>query len=467
MQNQDRINPKVTASVFATGLLSFSGVIVETSMNVSFPTLMNTFHVNTATVQWMTTLYMLVVAIIVPLSSVLKRSFKTKSLFLVANLLFILGLIMDALAPNFGVLLLGRMIQGFGTGIALPLMFNIILEQVPAHRIGTMMGIGTLITAIAPAIGPTFGGLVVNSLGWRFIFLLLLPILIISLLLGLFCIQQKSTPQRTHFDLISIIALILMFSGLIFGFSNMGSQPLLSLSVLGAFIVGILGIFLFIGRSLHIDDPIIQLTSFTNLKFTGHVISFFFFQLASLGLSFIIPNYIQLVNGNTATTAGLIVLPGAALGAILAPFSGRILDSFGARSPILIGSGCTLIAVILLSVFTRHLPNVAIIFIYLIFMMGAGLAFGNIMTNGINQLKSTLHSDGNAIMNTLQQFAGATGTSIVATIISQSQSTLSGSKAVTTAIGSQHAFIVLTVLVLIELLILTVVTKTSKNEETK
>lgn len=166
-------------------------------MNVTFPILMKEFRVVTGTVQWMTSIYLLVVAVIVPLSAYLKATRTTKSLFLVANLLFITGVVIDALAPSFGLLLLGRAIQGCGTGIALPLMFNIILEQVPSSKIGFMMGVGNLITGIAPAIGPTFGGLVANSWGWRWIFVLLLPLLLCSLVAGLWGIRQQAA-LREH-----------------------------------------------------------------------------------------------------------------------------------------------------------------------------------------------------------------------------------------------------------------------------
>ena len=176
-----KIPARVIAAVIATGLLSFCGVIVETAMNVSFPKLMTEFGVTTNVVQWMTSIYLLVVAIIVPLSALLKRSFRTKPLFLTAVTFFILGVIIDALAPTFPVLLTGRLIQGLGTGISLPLMFNIIMEQVPRQRIGLMMGFGNLITGIAPAVGPTFGGIIVSSLGWRWIFYILLPFLLVSL----------------------------------------------------------------------------------------------------------------------------------------------------------------------------------------------------------------------------------------------------------------------------------------------
>ncbi len=153
-----KIPGKVYAAITATGLMSFSGVLVETAMNVAFPTLMKEFGVATNVVQWMTSIYLLVISVIVPLSAVLKSTFKTKKLFITANLLFLAGLLIDGFAPNFSLLLLGRAIQGAGTGIALPLMFNIILEQVPVDRIGTMMGFGNLITGIAPALGPTLAG---------------------------------------------------------------------------------------------------------------------------------------------------------------------------------------------------------------------------------------------------------------------------------------------------------------------
>lgn len=266
-----KISKKVLAAVVATGLLSFCGVIIETAMNVTFPTLMKEFSISTSTVQWMTSSYLLVVAIIVPTSAVLKKSFKTKTLFTTANLFFVARVVIDALAPSFPLLLLGRAIQGVGTGIALPLMFNIILEQVPKSRLGLMMGVGNLITGIAPAIGPTFGGIIATKLSWRWVFYLILPLLIISFLLGRWGILQKARVQKQKLDFLSMLLIAITFTGLVTGFA------------------------------------------------------------------FLLPNYVQLVNGNTAMTAGLLVLPAGFAGAIFAPLGGRILDRFGARRLILVG----------------------------------------------------------------------------------------------------------------------------------
>ena len=151
---QEKITLKTVGAIVATGILAFCGVLVETAMNVTFPTLNSEFQVNTATVQWLTTIYLLVLAIIVPLSGFLKNSFKNKQLFLAAISLFTIGVLLNAVAGSFSLLLIGRVIQGIGTGIGLPLMFNIILEQVPVSKIGMMMGVGTMIPAIAliPAV---------------------------------------------------------------------------------------------------------------------------------------------------------------------------------------------------------------------------------------------------------------------------------------------------------------------------
>ncbi len=156
-QQSTTIEAWVIVAVVAAGIMSFAGVVVETAVNISFPTLMREFGVSTSLVQWMTTICLLTISLTVPLSAYLKRRFKTKHLFVFANLTFTCGLLIDILAPNFGLLLLGRLVQGIGTGVALPLMFNIILDWVPQNRVGTMMGVGMMITGIAPAIGPTYG----------------------------------------------------------------------------------------------------------------------------------------------------------------------------------------------------------------------------------------------------------------------------------------------------------------------
>ncbi|WP_211089648.1 DHA2 family efflux MFS transporter permease subunit [Levilactobacillus tujiorum] len=441
----EKIEPRVVGAVVATGLMSLSGVIIETAMNVTFPTLMKQFGVTTGTVQWMTTLYLLIVACIVPISSYLKRRFKMKQLFVTANLLFIAGVLIDALAPTFSWLLLGRVVQAIGTGIALPLMFNIILEQVPLSRIGMMTGVGTLITAVGPAIGPTYGGILVTNFNWRYIFWILLPFLVISFFVGVKTVRQVTPTVHERFDLLSMLTIVATFAGLICGFSSLGSQPFFSWAVLGAWIVGVLGLIGFIWRSRRVAQPLIKLAAVENGAFAWHLLAFFLIQTTALGLSFILPNYLQLVDHQTAFVAGLVVLPGAVIGAAFSPIGGQILDRFGAHKPILLGLSLMTVSLIVMTVFAHHLAALTVLGLYIIYMVGIGVAFGNVMTAGIKQLSADLKADGNALMNAMQQFAGALGTAIVSMIISTSQASGQGSVMTKTAIGSQWALLVLVI----------------------
>lgn len=394
VKQTEKINKQVYAAILATGLMSFSGVIVETAMNITFPTLMREFDIATNTVQWMTSIYLLIVAIIVPLSAVLKQSFTTKSLFLCANLLFIIGALIDALAGNFAFLLMGRAIQGIGTGIALPLM-------------------------------------------------------LVSLGLGIWGIQQKSAIQRQKIDGISFAGIAMMFTGLVFGFSNLSSGKLFSWQVGGSLLFGLLGLMILIVRSLRIETPILNLNLFKNHAFSGHVLGFFLTQIISLGFAFLLPNYIQLVNGNSALLAGMLVLPAGFVGAFFGPFGGRMLDKYGPRKPILAGFASCVLSLTMFTVFSRHLDNSFIMLIYIFYMGGMGLCMGCVMTSALNTLPFDERTQGNAIMNTLQQFAGAMGTSLSATVVAQSQNHLRIGTANATAIGTQHAFVMLLIFGLI------------------
>lgn len=456
---QKRIDLKLILAIIATGLLSFCGVIVETAMNITFPVLMREFAINAATVQWMTTAYLLVVAIVVPLSAFLKRRFKTKTLFIAANLLFLLGLIIDALATNFTVLVFGRIAQGLGTGIALPLMFNIIIDWAPQAQKGMLMGIGTLITAIAPALGPTFGGFIVGSLGWHWIFISLIPLLMVSLIFGIYAIQQAAPTVKTSFDFVSWLLIILLFIGFTLAFSHLAQIMQYPLRFCGWLLIGLIGLFGFIWRTKVSPQPLIKLTVFHNWSFNYHLIAFFLIQLCVLGLAFILPNYIQIVNGQSALLAGLFVLPGAALGAIFAPLGGWILDRYGAAKPILTGASILTVALFFFVILGMRLTGLLILLIYLLLMMGTGLTMGNTMTSGLNQLTLAQQADGNALFNTLQQFAGAVGTSLVSALITLVQVQASGSAARKMALGATVAFILLFVFMLLNLIVISMAMK--------
>ena len=194
---------------------------------------MEEFGIGTSTVQWITTGYLLILAMIIPASSYLKKRFTLKKLFVTAICLFLIGTIMAAVTPVFSLLLLGRLIQGVGTGIALPLMFNIVLEQVPAKKLGLMMGIASLITAMAPAVGPSVGGMLVSNFGWRMIFISLIPLLLLSFFLGVFSIRQVTETEKISFQWLDYIFLAAGFACFIFATSTASEAGWISVQVLG------------------------------------------------------------------------------------------------------------------------------------------------------------------------------------------------------------------------------------------
>lgn len=334
---EKKIDTKLILSIIAAGIMSFSGVVVETAMNVTFPTLMEEFGIGTSTVQWITTGYLLMLACIIPASSYLKKCFTTKTLFVTAICLFIIGTVMAAVTPVFSLLLAGRLIQGVGTGIALPLMFNIVLEQVPEERLGLMMGIASLITAMAPAVGPSIGGLIVSNFGWRMIFVALLPLLVLAFLFGIFSIRQVTDTKKISFQFADYLFLAAGFACFIFATSTASESGWTSVPVIVLFLASIISLVIFYRRSIRSKNPLIDLHVFRTLPFTLSVFVILLIQFICLGLGFLIPNYAQIVSGQDAFLAGCLLLPGCLLGAVLSPVSGRILDRFGAERPILAG----------------------------------------------------------------------------------------------------------------------------------
>ena len=296
--------------------MSFSGVVVETAMNVTFPALMEEFSVTTATVQWITTGYLLMLALVIPASSYLKRRFAMKALFLTAALLFLLGTVLAAAAPSFSWLLGGRLIQGVGTGLALPLMFNIVLEQAPLDKMGLMIGVASLITAVAPAVGPFAGGAIVEAFGWRMIFVVLLPLLFLSLVFGVTSIRQVSELVRISFPWLEYLLLVCAFACFIFALTGASSAGWFSAHTLGLLAAAAVCAAAFYFHCKSTQAPLIRVQVFRCAPFTLSMLAIVCVQMICLGIGFLIPNYAQLVLHQNAFAAGCLLLPGCGRGGL-------------------------------------------------------------------------------------------------------------------------------------------------------
>lgn len=437
MKNKRKWN--VLPAIITTAILGFAGVLVETSMNVTFPVLMREFGVNAAVIQWVTTGNLLAVAIIVPLSAYLIRHFSEHQIFLSANLFFITGLIFDALASNLWMLLLGRILQGIGTGVALPLLFHIILHHVPIERRGFITGIATMTTSFAPAIGPTYGGIMLTAFGWKSIFLFLIPILLISTLVGIGSIPHIKITQNGQFNILAFVFLGVGLGSLLLAIEQ--------LSIFWLILCMIAFILFYVSNQ---KGLLLNLHVFKNKTFVFLMYGVLGFQMISLGLSFILPNHLQIVLGQTSTQAGLFMFPGAILVAILSPISGFIMDRIGAFKPIITGVLITFLGLLMMVIMFIKASVIQLLFLDILIMMGVGIAASNIISTTLSKLSDEEFVDGNSILNTFQQFSGAISTTVVSQIFTLGEMSSVANGAVT---GSRNAIFFLIGVVFISLIL--------------
>lgn len=443
----EKLSLRQLLAILSAGLFSFCGVLIETATNITFPTLMNEFNISTSTVQWMTTGNLLMLGILIPISSFLKRRFQLKKIFLVAGILFSIGLIVDIFAFNFTLLLCGRLIQGAGVGIALPMMYNIILEESPKRLLGLMMGCGSFVTAAAPAIGPTFGGVITQYLNWCFIFVCVLPIIIVAMIIGCFCMKNTKIDNQEQMDMLGFVAISIAFIFIICGFSNLDKIIQNPIQVGLYFIVGFGAIIYFGYRQLITKVPLIDFDIFKNKSFVFYTLAIMFLQMTTLGFGLLLPSFVQIVLKMSATDAGIVLLPGAIIGAVISPFGGIMLDKFMAKIPIMLGVFCSFVATLFFVILFRQLTYQMCMFLYFIYSLGIGLVVGNTITVALSQLSKKLQADGNATIQTLMQLSGGIGTSICAAILSflqQGNNLVAGTK-----IGSLYVFIFLVITVLL------------------
>ncbi|WEV50848.1 MFS transporter [Lactobacillus sp. ESL0731] len=410
---------KLVTSIVAIGLLSFLGIVIETSLNIAFPMLMREFSLSASTVQWLTTGYMLVATILIPFGSFLRRRFRALNIFRVAVVSFLIGTGCAGLAAGFPMILFGRLLEGIADGLCLPLMFSIILEQAPKKAVGTFMGIGSLVIAFAPAVGPVYGGLVLKYWSWHQLFWLIMPVIILTWLLGEVSITQVKKPEHLPFDLQGGALLAVLLTAtllLVVSVTSSGTNWLWQLLLL---IIAVISLMLFIKYEQSKAVKLLDLSLFKRPTFVTFLSAFFLLQLLSLAMSYLIPNVLQLAFKESTAATGLLVLPAAFVDAVLSAVAGLIYDRVSHRLPIIVGTGIIVLTFGLANILTPSVILLAVM--YVMFMIGLGLSYSNIMTLSLAQLPESVVDDGNAIYMTAQSYSGAIGTALAASLLTMTQ----------------------------------------------
>jgi DHA2 family lincomycin resistance protein-like MFS transporter len=414
--------PTHARRVIATLLVAaFVVILNETIMGVALPRLMTELHISAATVQWLSTAFMLTMAVVIPTTGFLLQRIPSRTVFIIAMSLFCAGTLVAGLAPGFWLLLPARIIQASGTAMMVPLLMTSILTLVPIQRRGAVMGNVSIAISVAPAIGPTLSGLILQFLSWRFMFLLVLPVALVSLAIGARQLENFGQRGNQRLDVLSVLLSIPAFGGIVYGLSQFAVSSGSGIGVAAAVLaVGLACLVLFGWRQIQLQrsgDPLLDLRVFKIKMFSLSVVLLCIAMMALFGALILLPIYLQSIRGLSSLETGFLLLPGGLLMGLLAPTVGRIFDRYGPK--VLVPPGALLIVLNLLGLtqVDQHTPAWMLVGLHVILCLGFACLFTPAFTTGLNPLPPALYSHGSATMATLQQVAGAAGTALLVTIM--------------------------------------------------
>ena len=409
------VNRNVVLTVLVSG--AFVIILNQTLLNTALPSFMQDFGITASAAQWVTTTFMLVNGIMIPITAFLIQKFTTRSLFLGAIGLFIFGTLVCALAPAYAFLLIGRVFQAASGGMIMPLMQTILFALFPPHKRGTAMGTFGLVIAFAPATGPSLSGWIVDHFTWRVLFFMMLPIALIVLIVAYFILRNVTEQTFPRLDILSIILSSIGFGGLLFGFGTAGDAGWASPQVLLSLIIGAVVLVVFILRQLKLDEPILEFRVLKYPMFALNTVLGMCVFIVMIGGMMVLPLYMQNMSDFTAMESGLVLLPGAAVMGLMSPVTGRVFDAIGAKW--LAVTGFTLLTV---TTFMFTMLTVDTSFVYLagvntVRMLGVAMVMMPVTTAALNQLPQRLIPHGTALNNTMRQVAASVGTAILVTVM--------------------------------------------------
>ncbi|MED1739383.1 MDR family MFS transporter [Bacillus swezeyi] len=416
-ETQHTTNKLPIVAVLITG--TFIAILNQTLLTTALPPIMKDLNITPGLAQWLTTIFMLVNGIMIPVTAFLIEKFTTRKLFMAAMALFTAGTLICALSFSFPVLIVGRIVQAAGAGIMMPLMQTVLLLIFPKEKRGSAMGMVGLVIAFAPAIGPTLSGWIVDRYPWEVLFYLLLPFAIIDMIVAYFILKNVTEQTSPKMDVPSIILSSLGFGGILYGFSSAGVVGWTGVDVLIGFAVGSVTLFWFIWRQLHLKEPILEFRVFKYPMFTLATVIGMVVFMAMIGAATIVPIYMQDMRHFTAMESGMMLFPGAVVMGLMSPITGRIFDKIGARILSITGLTAIFVTTLLLTHLSTTTPFAYLSTVYAIRMIGMGMVLMPVTTAGLNQLPRHLIPHGTAMNNTMRQMSGSIGTAVLITIMTQ------------------------------------------------
>ena len=390
-------------------------VLNQTLLSPAFPTIMADLHVDATTVQWLTSAYSLVEAVIIPLSAYLIGRFSTRKLFIAGISIFAFGSLLAAFAPFFAILLLGRVFQAIACGIVMPMVFTVILLIFPREKRGSAMGMVSLVIGFAPAVGPSVSGILVDGIGWRALFVVVFILALIIIIASIITLESYGEFEPSSFDKPSVALCSLGLLSLLYGLSSISSARNITLP-LALIAVGVVLLFFFVRRQFKLEIPLLRIEVLKTHRYAITVIVIVLLQAALVGTGVLLPIYLQNLIGVSALQTGLIMLPGAVIGASVGFFAGRLFDRIGPRKVILPGAFISFVGGLGLVALNLDTPIVFIICVYTCLSVGMQAIITPLNTWGINSLDNKVIQHANALSNTLNQVGASLGTAVLVSL---------------------------------------------------
>lgn len=396
---------------------TFCTALTTNMLVTAYPTLMNRFAISSATVQWLTTGFLLVMGIMIPISAWLINNYSLRTIYLTALSFFLVGLVISYTASSFGLILLGRLIQAIGVGITFPTIQTVLLVTFPADKRGAMMGLGGIVIGLAPALGPTVSGWILDNASWRDLFGVMIPPVILVLALSLFFVRPVIPIKKSPIDKFAILLSTIGFGSLLYGFSEVGENGWASVTVIGGILVGLI----FIGWFARHEWP--QAQPFLNvrlLKIPSFTIASFITALsntAMIGIQVVLPMYLQQVRGLSPFHSGLMILPGALIYGVVSLISGTLYDRMGGRRLALIGTFLLTLGTLPFAFLTQSTPYSYVVCEYTILMIGVALVTMPITAASSIDLQGIQLSHGTAVNSTMRQVMTSMGTAILGSVL--------------------------------------------------
>ena len=412
MKNQ-RISHALVIMVFGT----FFGLLCSTLMNIALPTFMNVFHISEAQVQWVTNGYMLVNALMIPVSSFLIKRFPFKNLFIIFSGIFLLGTIIGAIAWSFNLVLIARMIQALGAGMMMPLVNVLAIRYAKPGKKGQIMGIIGLAFNCAPILGPAISGFLLHFFFWRYLFLLIIPFAVITLLLSFFLLPKIPHNEHPRFNTLALILITGGLWSLLMGLSNVSNNHLLSFNVAGYVLIGLAFLLLFFLNQRHSSRQLINFGIFSHKQFVFATVINMLITSTMYGNAILIPLLVQIVLGKSTVVSAIAVLPGAILTGLLSTTSGRFYDIYPIK--ILVGTGLIIdiIGTIGQAAIGARSSVLMITLFQTIRQFGLVTMLIPLQTQALSLLPNEIVPDAVATFNTLRQIAAAFGTALIVSIV--------------------------------------------------